>query len=206
LHRSKLEVVVKILEYVAKRDKTSKTHILYYANLNTTSLEGILGWMTNRNLLISFKEGRRIYYSITPQGLQYPDKLRDIFRMMSSNSDQFQDNYSILESSLRNELGVHNCRIVNKSIKGHSGLEYSHQVFESPLYKYLFLLIEDSKNLSLYSIRNIGYSIITAKDTGLPLLIALEDKKLVERVTSLINTDNGVLEVKIIVLRNVGFI
>lgn len=206
MNRNKLEVIAKILDYVARRERVIKTHILYYANLNTTSLEKILSWMTTRKLLVSFKERKRIYYSITPQGLLFLDKLREISRVMSEGSEQSLDEYSSLENALKSETGIRNCRIINTSITGKSGIEHLHQVIETPLSKYLFLFIDDERNLSPSSIRSLGYSIIVAKDAGLPLLIAFRNKRMIDQVNSLVTTCDQFIEVKIVLLRNVYFI
>jgi predicted transcriptional regulator len=88
--RNKLEIIGTILS-ICKLEGSSKTRIVYQANLNFKNAGLYLEWLTKRGYLI--KDDR--VYRTTPTGLELLSNLNDITSMINDDMvdelAQFQD-------------------------------------------------------------------------------------------------------------------
>lgn len=80
------------------------------------------------------------------------------------------------------------------SIIGKSGLTYSHLIVKYGGIEYLLLSINEAR-VSRHMLRSVGYSLLVSDDTGLPLLIVLRNRGLIDlvsRIASLVNPNRVV--------------
>jgi predicted transcriptional regulator len=204
-YRSKIEIVERILGYIARRDKALKTHILYSSNLNTTNLEKYLDWMTKIGLVSCVKEGRNTAYVLTPKGFEVLEKLRNLVELLELRSELSKDDSMISNPSLSRTLGVEDYVLIYKTLKGKTGLDYTHLTIKYRGGEYLVLLV-DEKSLSQYSLRSLGYSLLASNDTGLPLLVIVRNKSLVDSIVNIFSTSKPLNEPRVLPLRDVLFV
>ncbi len=204
-YRSKIEIVERILGYIARRDKALKTHILYSSNLNTTNLEKYLDWMTKIGLVSCVKEGRNTAYVLTPKGFEVLEKLRNLVELLELRSELSKDDSMISNPSLSRTLGVEDYVLIYKTLKGKTGLDYTQLTIKYRGGEYLVLLV-DEKSLSQYSLRSLGYSLLASNDTGIPLLVIVRNKSLVDSIVNIFSTSKPLNEPRVLPLRDVLFV
>ena len=76
--RSKIHIYVDILKLVYRKGKAKPTHILYGANLSHQRLKRYLGLLVDNNFVDMINEGGRVYYRITPKGLEFVQQFRKV--------------------------------------------------------------------------------------------------------------------------------
>ena len=204
-YRSKIEIVERILGYIARRDKALKTHILYSSNLNTTNLEKYLDWMTKIGLVSCVKEGRNTAFVLTSKGFEVLEKLRNLVELLELRSELSKDDSMISNPSLSRTLGVEDYVLIYKTLKGKTGLDYTHLTIKYRGGEYLVLLV-DEKSLSQYSLRSLGYSLLVSNDTGIPLLVIVRNKSLVDSIVNIFSTSKPLNEPRVLLLRDVLFV
>ncbi|MGB9816241.1 MAG: winged helix-turn-helix domain-containing protein [Desulfurococcaceae archaeon] len=199
IYRSRIDIIEKIMDYLAMREKAFKTHILYSVNLNTISLEKYLRLMTQAGLIYMFKEGRNIVYILTPKGFEILEKLKSINEALRNN-DRFHENeLTLLKDVLRRALNVDDQSLTYRFLNGKSGLRHVHLSISYRDREYLILFINE-KNVSQYLLRSLAYSILVSNDTELPLLIVARNKGIINAITNLLSTSEPKVKPKFIII------
>jgi len=75
MKRSRNEIISQILEIC--KDGASKTHIVYQANLNFSTVNPYLDLLI-KNDLIQVNDGRAILYDTTPKGIRLLESIKQI--------------------------------------------------------------------------------------------------------------------------------
>jgi len=81
--RDKLVIMTEIVE-IAKRG-TSKTHIMFKANLSFTQLNEYIGFLMKHNLLSRSKDERKTVYKSTKKGLDFMERQLQIIGMLNDD-------------------------------------------------------------------------------------------------------------------------
>jgi len=198
-YRTRIDIVEKILEYLASREKALKTHILYASNLNTISLNKYLDWLIEIGLVEKTEEGRNIIYTITHRGMDILEKLKSINSVLASKGELPTDELSYYRQVFRRKIGLEDTTISYKSIPGKSGVRHMHLTIEYRDTEYLFVPISEAR-ISQYTVRNLAYSLLISNDTDLPLLIVLKNRSLQVTVNKLIHVSSIKGDTKILLI------
>lgn len=184
-YRTRIDIIEKILDYLANKEKALKTHILYASNLNTITLNKYLDWLTEIGLIEKVEENRNIIYTITAKGIDVLEKLKSINNVLTSRGDLPSDELSYYRQVFKRIMGLEDTLISSKSMHGKSGIRYTHLTIKYRDSEYLFVPINEAR-ISQYTIRNLAYSLLVSNDTSLPLLIVLKNRSLQDVVNKLI--------------------
>lgn len=193
-NRTKIDIVERILEYLAREEKALKTHILYASNLNSNSLSRYLDWMVKLGLISYFEDGRSIIYTITEKGIEVLEGIRNINDVLNAKRDILSEELTLYRDVFKRTFGGDDFTVSYVSIIGKSGLTYSHLIVKYGGIEYLLLSINEAR-VSRHMLRSVGYSLLVSDDTGLPLLIVLRNRGLIDlvsRIASLVNPNRVV--------------
>ena len=81
--RDKLIIMMEIIA-IAKRG-TSKTHIMFKANLSFSQLKDYIDFLTKKSMLIKTQIDRKVVYKSTQKGLEFMEKQQNIIGMLSES-------------------------------------------------------------------------------------------------------------------------
>jgi len=93
--RSNLEILHKILRYIAYKNYALKTHILYASGLNTHTLDKYLRDLVGNELVISISDDEHTYFTLTSKGRDFLFKLEQILRVVDNKDRRLADNVKI---------------------------------------------------------------------------------------------------------------
>jgi predicted transcriptional regulator len=82
--RDKLVILMEIID-IAKKE-TSKTRIMFKANLSYTQLNGYVDFLLHHNLLEKIVGKQKIRYKATCKGLDFYEKQEDVISMFNDQS------------------------------------------------------------------------------------------------------------------------
>lgn len=82
--RDKLVIMAEIVS-IAKKG-TSKTHIMFKANLSFSQLNQYLSLLSNTGLLEKFSDHGRVIFQATEKGLEFIDKQQQVFNLLNDDS------------------------------------------------------------------------------------------------------------------------
>ncbi|MEM2077717.1 MAG: winged helix-turn-helix domain-containing protein [Thermosphaera sp.] len=193
-NRTKIDIVERILDYLAREEKALKTHILYASNLNSNSLSRYLDWMVKLGLISYFEDGRNIIYTITEKGIEVLEGIRNINDLINAKRDILSEELTLYRDVFKRTFGGDDFTVSYGSIIGKSGLTHSHLIVKYGGIEYLLLSINEAR-VSRHMLRSVGYSLLVSDDTGLPLLIVLRNRGLIDlvsRIASLVNPNRVV--------------
>jgi predicted transcriptional regulator len=196
-NRTRIDIVEKILDYIAREEKALKTHILYASNLNSSNLNRYLDWMVKLGLVERFEDGRNIAYTITPRGIEILDKLKNINDVLNSKRDLFRDELVLHRDVLKKTMGSQELTVAYRSVLGRTGLTYIHLTVRYRGLEHLLLSLNET-TVSQYLVRNLAYSLLVSADTGMPLLIILRNKRIQDVVAKLASLIASGREVEIV--------
>ncbi|WP_448578282.1 winged helix-turn-helix domain-containing protein [Thermosphaera sp.] len=198
-NRTRIDIVEKILDYIAREEKALKTHILYASNLNSSNLNKYLDWMVKLGLVEKYENNRNIAYTITPKGIEILDKLKNLNGVLNSKRDLLSDELVFYRDVFKKTMGSQEFTVSYKSVIGRTGLTYTHLTVRYGDVEYLLLSLNDAA-VSQHLIRNLAYSLFVSDDTGMPLLIILRNKIVQDVVAKLSSLNTSGRRVKTIVV------
>ncbi|MGB9827777.1 hypothetical protein IMZ38_02180 [Thermosphaera chiliense] len=198
-NRTRIDIVEKILDYIAREEKALKTHILYASNLNSSNLNKYLEWMVKLGLVERFEDNRNIAYAITPKGIELLEKLKNINDVLNSKRDLLSDELVFYRDVFKKTMGSQEFTVSYRSVIGKTGLTYIHLTVGYGGVEHLLVSLNEAV-VSQYLIRNLAYSLLVSDDTGMPLLIVLRNKRIQDVVERLASSNSPERRVRIIVV------
>jgi predicted transcriptional regulator len=85
--RDKLIIMMDILQISKKQ--TSKTNIMFMANLSFSQLDGYIDFLVDRCLLEVLSSGGRVGYKVTQKGVEFIERQQQVIGMLYNNSSQY---------------------------------------------------------------------------------------------------------------------
>ena len=177
-HRTGIDIIVNILEYVDSRGAVLKTHILYGANLNSKSLEKYLKKLILTGLLTKNTETGKEKYLITSRGRIFLQHLGRALNMLRGNEE------SMVTLSLKKMLEnkAEGLRIREGIMyKGNSGMHYMlssafTQVNKGKEEIVALMEVINSGMSSKEVISIVGWVWIISKDMKIPAVVLVSEK------------------------------
>ena len=94
--RDKLIIMAEII-CIAKKG-TSKTHIMFKANLSFSQLNLYLSSLSNAGLVEKIADNGRIVFRATPKGREYVERQQSVIDLLSDNSYAFGNQIKVSKS------------------------------------------------------------------------------------------------------------
>ena len=94
--RDRLVIMTEIIG-IAKKG-TSKTHIMFKANLSFSQLNQYLSFLSHACLLEKFSHNGRDIYKATPKGLEFMERQQQIMDLLNEDVHVHPFNYNTLRS------------------------------------------------------------------------------------------------------------
>ena len=91
--RDKLVIMAEIMG-IAKNG-TSKTHIMFKANLSFSQLNQYLSLLSNTGLLEKFAHNGRVVYQATPKGLEFMERQRQVMDLLNEAVHVYRNSVKI---------------------------------------------------------------------------------------------------------------
>ncbi len=85
--RDKLIIMAEIIE-IAKKG-TSKTNIMFKANLSFAQLNQYLSLLSNAGMLKKSSSNEKVIFQSTPKGLEFMERQRQVLDLLSDESSRF---------------------------------------------------------------------------------------------------------------------
>jgi predicted transcriptional regulator len=85
--RDKLIIMMDILKISKKQ--TSKTNIMFMANLSFSQLDGYIDFLVNRGLLGVLSSGGRVGYKVTQKGLEFIERQQQVIGMLYNDGSHY---------------------------------------------------------------------------------------------------------------------
>ena len=105
--RDKLIIMAEIIN-IAKKG-SSKTHIMFKANLSFSQLNLYISILANAGLLEKFSNNGKIVFQSTPKGMEFMKRQQQVIELLNVESDIFQ---SCVKTS---QLGFKTFRVLKTS-------------------------------------------------------------------------------------------
>ncbi len=200
-HRSGIDIVVSILEFVDNRGASLKTHILYGANLNSRSLEKYLTQLITAGLLMKSVDEGKEKYLITVRGRLFLQHLGRALNLLRSKKE------AAVSESLKKKI-----KSIKEAVKVREGLVYRGSSGVHYLLPIAFLIehgngdkiagimeIINSEMTPKEAISVIGWVWIISKDLKVPALILVSENHIrtVRNITEFLgNGEGGIILIK----------
>ncbi|GEM_PF-1728067 len=175
-HRSRIDIIESILNFLYEKGSVKKTHLLYATNLNTRSLEKYLNHLVSINAIKPTRDTKgKLKYILTPYGRHL---LRLIIKLHRSLENPEPLTY--FEEELKKKLGDKQgdqrdnvSTIMINDIQGISGLIYNVTIIIEHSEKYILIPIHNySEDNEL--VEEISRIILYLIDTDKKVVVALK--------------------------------
>lgn len=187
-HRSKIDIIESILNFLYEKGSVKKTHLLYATNLNTRSLEKYLNHLVEINAVKTKKDRKgRLKYILTPYGrhlLRLIIKLHYILDHVGSSE--------ILKREINKKICLERedetCpSILINDIQGRSGLIYNVTVANNEKERYILIYFNDPHINDNDLVDEISRILLYLIDTNEKIIIVLKNlgsyrRELVKRI------------------------
>lgn len=177
-HRSRMDIITSILEFIDQKGTALKTHILYSANLNSKSLDKFLNQLIDAGLIGVSSENGSDYYYITARGrrfLMYTN-------YMTSILGRGKEKMSIIDACYKLGLREEKYKIKEGVVaRGTSGIPYVLPLAlvdfrERPEKVKAVIEVIGPETTIKEAVNLTAWMWFTAMDLGLPLILVVPEQ------------------------------
>ncbi|MCD6301269.1 MAG: hypothetical protein J7L82_04285 [Staphylothermus sp.] len=180
MHRSKIDLIESILKYIHDEGYAKKTHILYASNLNTRSLEKFLKYLIEiKAVEVVEKQKQHHSYVITMHGREILRIIMKLKMLLNNRRGCVKDNrllLSRLNKALSSTLKDKFVDILNKEVRGLSGLTYDLDILKGQEGQYILIPIASMVDDQCRELDSaVGKALLSVLDTNYKCVILLSD-------------------------------
>ena len=175
-HRSKIDIMWAILDFIEREGVAGKTHVLYAANLNSRSLKKFINELVSIGAINVKRVDGRSHYTLTTYGYKLLSLLTNVREILNNKSliraKIFSD--KAMSEIIRNKLKFSEDSSVEygKRIYGESDLEYVIDIIGNDTHSYVVLSL--SSNMNKEDIVNVlGKALLIFIDTNLKCIFVV---------------------------------
>ena len=175
-HRSKIDIMWAILDFIEREGVAGKTHVLYAANLNSRSLKKFIDELVGIGAINVKRVDGRSHYTLTTYGYKLLSLLTNVREILDNKSlirAKIFTNKAMSEI-VRSKLKFSEDSSIEygKRVYGESDLEYTIDIMESDIGSYVVLSL--SSNMNKEDVVNVlGKGLLVLIDTSLKCIFVI---------------------------------